>query len=183
MPGNGRVFQELQKSIDVTLASTPLNVVVMGPALSDESDAGRLRKGLIDAAREYGTTVQPEHRGVTEASELKLGAGHHLTAAELHLVDVSQVVVLIPASAGSLCELGFFSSLERCAAKMVILVNDEHPRKGSYVADGPIKAARLHGAQVEYVDYHDFEACWELVRTCIEEVRAKEGFKRLLTKD
>lgn len=177
-----RVVQAFEVSIDTTLATLPFNVVVMGPSLTDTSPPGTLRRGLIEAAQEYGTTVQPEHRGILKVSKKRLGAGHHLTAMEAHLVEVSDLVVLIPDSPGALCELGCFS-VGKSARKFLILNNDAYPRSGSYVADGPIAAAAHNGAEIHYVDYGDFESCWRIVQVRIEKDRSAKGLRKIMNQD
>ena len=174
-----RVIQKFKESIDASIATVSLNVVVMGPNLQEDSDAGRLRKRLIRAAKDYGAAIQPEHRGLARASRSRLGEGHHLTALEMHLVKVSDLVVLIPDSPGSMCELGLFSFHQESARKMLILVNAEYPRRGTYVADGPLAQAGQNGSTIEYVDYRDLEACWALVRSRIEQIRGQKSLRMM----
>jgi hypothetical protein len=175
----GRVRQLLEESIDVELARTRVDIVVMGPGLSEESAAARLRRVIIDEAKEYGATIQPEHRGLVEAASAKLGSAHHLTAYEVHLVGISDLVVLIPASPGSLCELGLFSTYRRFSEKLLILASREHPRTGSYIADGPLTAARHNRAEVRYVEYADTSTAWGYVERRIQRVRVERSMLRL----
>lgn len=180
MRNSERLVERFRQSIDNSIATIDFNVVVMGPGLNEKTKPAELRRRLIDAAREYGTTVQPEHRGLHEESKQRLKDGYHLTALEIHLVEVSDLIVLIPDSAGALCELGFFGSQDFSARKMIILVNDRYPKSGSYVADGPLIQAKNKGAQVEFVDYDSFERCWSIVESRIQKSRTEKSLSELI---
>lgn len=176
-----RVRQRLQEGIEFALAATPIDVVFMGPDPSEGNAAAKLRTRLAEAAEKYGVAVKPEHRVLMTTSRATLKAGHHLTAYEMHLVKACDLVVLIPASAGSLCELGLFSMYPGASGKLIVLVSTEFPRKGSYVADGPLVAAANNQAEVHYIDYDDFDAAWCLVEARIQKDQASKSMTRLVS--
>ena len=165
MTGIDRVKRKLEESIEASLASTPLDLIVMGPSLEDQSPAATLRRKIIEAAQEYGVTIKPEHQALIESASRRLGAGHSLTAYEWYLVGVSHLVVLLPASPGSFCELGLLTANGDFSPKLLILADATYPRRGSYVADGPLTAASNYRAEVHFVNYNDFEFSWSLVKT------------------
>ena len=179
MAGIDRIRRKLAESIEIGVASTPVDVLVMGPNLEERSLAAVLRRRIIQEANSYGTNIRPEHEELISVASKRLGAGHHLTAYEMHLVEVSHLVVMIPASPGSFCELGLFSSYRCASEKMLILVSDQFRGSRSYVADGPLTAAKQNGAQVTHVDYGDPDSACKFVKTRVEEVRTDLIMKSL----
>ena len=174
-----RIIERLQEGIEVRVAEAKIDIVVMGPRLGGTSPAAKLRRDIIKAASAYGASIKPEHEGLAQASKEGFGAGHHLTILEMLLVDVSDLVVLIPDSPGSLCELGLFSSYPSATSKLLILVNADYPEKGSYVTDGPLTAARHNQAEVYHVDYSDFDKAWGYVENRLQRVRAQQSMRDL----
>lgn len=174
-----RITREFEEGIALDLARTPVKVVVMGPALTDSSPAAKLRSDIITAAQDYGATIRPEHGGLIRAAARKLRKGHHLTAMEIQLVAFSDVVVMIPDSAGSLCELGLFATFREYGPKLLILASKKYPRAGSYVADGPLTAAKHNHAEVKYVDYEDTGKAWLHVERRLQRVQAELSMVRL----
>lgn len=167
-----RVTERLNESIEKGLQRTPIDIVVMGPNLTDAGPAADLRRAIIAEASKRGVTVLPEHKPLIAASAEKMGGGHQLTVFEMALVDACDLLVLIPDSPGSLCELGLFATYTKATSKLVILANDSYPKSGTYVADGPLKAAAHHSAEVHFVDYTDFPSAWKHVQNRIERMRA-----------
>ena len=174
-----RIKEKLEESIELSFRETPIDIVVMGPGLDETTDAAVLRRDIIDAASEYGVTIQPEHRGLIETSEELLEGGHHLTAFETHLVAISDLVVLIPDSPGSLCELGLFSTYEEAAKKMLVLASDDYPRQGTYVSDGPLTAAAHNLAEVHYLNYSDFDTAWRHVKNRLQRIRTERSLRKI----
>jgi len=173
-----RITGQLEESIEVALLTTPVDVIVMGPGLSDTSPAAALRRDIIGAAHDFGVIIEPEHEQLIAAASAKFREGHSLTAYEMYLVDQSHLVVLIPASPGSLCELGLFASFEQFARKLLVLVSREYREESSYIADGPLTIATQYKAEVRYIDYDDFEAARNLVRTRIQQIRVTRSLER-----
>jgi hypothetical protein len=91
---------------------------------------------------------------------------------EHQLVDHSDLVILIPDSAGSFCELGYFGMLGDFCPKFLLLMSSEHPESGSFVTDGPVRSARNARAEVHTLDYQDLEGCWQVVAEAIESRRS-----------
>jgi len=178
-PHIDRVKRELAESIDRGLAATTVDVVVMGPSLDSSTPSAKLRRDIIRAAKAYGASIKPEHRGLSQVAAERLRAGYHLARFEWELVDISDLAVLIPDSPGSLCELGLFADSQRFGPKMLIFANKDHPQEGSYVTDGPLTAADHNGAEVHHIDYADFDLAWSYVQSRIERVQAHLSMRRL----
>lgn len=170
----GRVARKLGESLEDSLAQVPVDIVVMGPDLKENSPAARLRSAVIKASRSYGASIRPEHEGLIAVAEEHLGDGNNLSRLEIQLVTTSDVVVLIPDSAGSLCELGLFTINPDACAKMLVLASNAYPQENTYVADGPLRAARQQLAEVAFVNYSNVDEVLALVRGKIERVRASK---------
>jgi hypothetical protein len=177
-----RVVRILEDSIDRSLAASPVSIVIMGPGLDEQTPAAKLRRRIVAEARAYGAVIQPEHRGLTEAAKAKLKSAHNLAIYETHLVKISDLVVLIPDSPGSLCELGLFSASRYCN-KMLILMSTDYPKEGSYVADGPLKAASHSQAEIVFLHYTDQDRAWVVVRERIEKIRVAMSLGKLMQED
>ena len=174
-----RLKVKLEDALDVSISEIPIDLVVMGPGLEETTPAAILRRKIIKEAAKYGATIEPEHPDLIEISEKKLAGGHHLTAYEMHLVDISDLVVIIPDSPGSFCELGLFATYTAASQKMLVLTSEDYPREGTYVADGPLTAARHNLAEVHFVDYTDFAVSWALVESRLQKIRAERVMRTL----
>ena len=86
--------------------------------------------------------------------------------------------MLLPASPGSFCELGLLTANGDFSPKLLILADATYPRRGSYVADGPLTAASNYRAEVHFVNYNDFEFSWSLVKTRLERIRVEQSMAR-----
>lgn len=174
-----KLATELAEAIEDDFQSIDVKVLIMGPSASPdaENSAGaKLRIDLARRCREFGTSVFPEHPTLVTAAA-KLGEDHDLCTYEHHLVRQCQLLIVLPASPGSFCELGFFGMRNEACTKMLILFDQKKPASGTYVADGPVRAAKNRRALVEYVNYDAFDDVWELVRRQIVNVRARMSIR------
>jgi len=174
-----KVAQRLGHRIDQALRSVELSVVIMGPALPDPHDQEQrkkpdsvLRQHLLTRCSELGASVAPEHPVMLEQAK-RLGSNSDLCTFEAHLARECDLVVIIPSSPGSLCELGYFGMIAQICTKMVVLCNRDHPRSGTYISEGPLRAASDRRAVLEYTDYSDLDACWNIVERHILALRAQ----------
>jgi len=160
-------------------ATRPLKIMVMGPKPEEdekkESNPAKLRKLLIQECKALGSVdVQPEHKDVQEATKQELGAGWNLTLHEIGMADASDLIVIIPRSAGSIAELGYFAMHSKFCGKMIILFDKAYERsEDSYISRGPRKSAKDLRARVEFVDYSRFEESWAVVKERIEILRSE----------
>jgi hypothetical protein len=173
-----RVAATLKAAIDKSISAAAVDVVIMGPALPEPGKvalpAAALREILIRNCESWGAAVAPEH-GIIRAAATGLGTGHDLCTYEHFVVTHCDLLVIVPDSAGSLCELGYFAMQQDTCKKMIILHNERYPAVGSYVAEGPTRAALQHRAIVHYIDYNDVNAAWALVRAPIEVIRTRRA--------
>ena len=173
------IVRDLTEDIVSAIATTPVKVIVMGPNLKGSTPEAALRRHIIQKAKAYANVFSAEHKALISVALEHMSDGHHLTVYEMFLVKLSDLVVLIPASPGSFCELGLFSSYETASRKMLILVNNKFPQSDNYVADGPIASAKSFGATVEHVDYRDLDRAWGFVKTRVNRIRANANVARL----
>ena len=184
-----RVVQTLQQVSKDFRDTRPLSILVMGPKLEDdekrELEPARLRRVLINECKALGNlSVMAEHPGLRDAVQGALGAGENLTIQEFAMAKQSDLIVIIPASAGSIAELGYFAFRKKCCNKMIILFSKEYEAfKDSYLARGPGKAAKNYNAKVEFVNYSRPDEAWDIVRTCIEVLRGQRIMDRLEAED
>jgi hypothetical protein len=167
----GGVAKELEAKISERFGKINVKVLIMGPSgTGDRGTAAVLRTELANRCRAFGTSVLPEHPVLQDAAS-ELGPNRDLCTYEHYLADLCQLLLVLPASPGSFCELGFFGMQELICAKMVILFDRDKPRSGTYVSDGPVLAAKQRRAIVEYVDYSDTDGVWAIVKGHIDTVR------------
>ena len=174
-----RVLPALEAELDASVGGIEVVTLVMGPDLASSAPGAVLRRVLVDRIRAFGASVEPEHKGLIAAAERHLGAGHALDHYETYLVKLSHLVVIIPDSVGSFCELGLFAA-SKFSPKLLILANDDHPDSGSYIADGPLTSAKNNSAELHFVDYSDHDATWAVVKARLERIRAQMISSRML---
>lgn len=146
--------------------------MIMGPG---EASIGKgLREELVRRCEDFGLAVEPEHRGLVETSNGLLEEGANLCTYELELIRAADLAVLIPASAGSLCELGMLALERNVTPKLLIVMNSAYPNNGSFVWDGPVRAAMNGRAIVFHEDYLDVDHIWSLVKAEIQKLRASK---------
>lgn len=61
---------------------------------------------------------------------------------EEHCADISDLIILFVESPGSIAELGVFAASSVLEPKILAIVNNSHPRYGSFIADGPLRRLR-----------------------------------------
>lgn len=143
-------------------ADTRMVVFLCGPSPKDLSKPGaQLRKDL-EAKLEYEgfEVVLGEDDGL---EKLRNQYGEYADEHELYFVaHTCHAIVLIASSPGSLCELGLFSyQITRKSQKkidFVIILDEEHHGKSSYIIEGPTNAVDDNGGKVFYGDLHNFDA-------------------------
>ncbi len=131
-------------------------------------------KGCVVTLAEHTPLVEAYNRGAKEG--LAPGPPQHsnLTDFEIELANWADLIVILPSSPGSIAELGMFAVLTKFTPKLLILFDQKFGR-GSYIWNGPIKAARPRGSTVVEMDYKNLDQVLEAV---VERVRAKKSIKR-----
>jgi hypothetical protein len=169
---------------DRYVRDTDVDVLVLGPDMNTKelSDAAKLRKEILKRCGDFGASVMAEHEDLVAEAEKQFGEGHNLCTYELLLADEVDLIVILPASAGSLAELGLFAAKVEAGPKMVILFSREHQHDQSYIMDGPKKAFETRRARIDYVDYDKTEEAWGIVAKAIREVRGDKVLQQLVSK-
>ena len=103
-----------------------LNVLVMGPDLTRRSPAARLRRRILALCNAKNLGVKPEHREILRAAKGKMKSGYDLAHAERLMAECSDLIIIIPASAGSIAELGYFALEPDFCGKMIILFDKRY---------------------------------------------------------
>ena len=173
-PNLKRVAERLEAALDETLANTPIDVLVLGPDVSGPSLDGPalLRKEILDRCLAFGASVLGEHQELIQTSQKRLGEGHNLCTYERTLAESVDLIVILPASPGSIAELGLFSLHRPTAPKTLVLFSHQHRHESSYIMDGPRRALEMQRAKIAFIDYAKTDKAWRIVQTAIEQARA-----------
>jgi hypothetical protein len=164
---NAMVASGLQR---VAFLAGPYIETEKGPRKAKKNIASRLRFDLYHKLIDEGWTVTlGEYQALVDATKPLAGDHNNAALAEVHHAKSKELdaVVMLPSSPGSFLELGAFSSIETICQKMVIVVDLQYETHLNYMNEGPVKLAKSFGAQVEFCDYSDLNACWVIVKTYI----------------
>lgn len=175
-----RFDREMDQEIALGMAKTSLTLVVMGPELDKPNPASKLRGHIVQKGRSESLIIKPEHDGLEATARKRFGAGHDLTLYETGLVEKAHLVVIIPDSPGSLCELGLFTYPDKFCEKMIVFANKNYRKTGSYVSDGPLVNAKNKGARVIRIDYAELDVAWNHVFERIQTLRALQHHKNVM---
>lgn len=122
-----------------------------------------------------------EYRELINASAGALGEINNSAAAEIaHARDVADVVVMIVDSPGSFAEIGAFSMIETVCSKMLILSDQKYKENTGYVATGPVLMSKAFGAEVEYLDFCEFDHVENIVSDFVHKVMQKRALKAIV---
>jgi|GEM_PF-1740245 hypothetical protein len=175
-------------------AKVELRIFVGGPYLDrtlpdvppPDAMAGAtfLRYSICNYIENIGQTVT-----VGESAQLQaaysgaLDALYEASTFEMmHVKDHCDGVVIIPSSAGSFLELGYFSADDEVCAKMLVLRNADYLSTPGYLHYGPSVQAKLSHAQIEDVDYKDIPKVLNLVSSFMNGITVKKMRNRVRIK-
>ena len=171
-------YEKVAKRLKIFLAGPYIEKQNAGPEVK-ELPAVALRKSLLLHLEQRNDVSLGEHRGMLNLTSEIVDGLAHAALAELAVIRKEiDAVIIIPASAGSFCELGAWSQIKPIAEKMLILCDKEHEGQQSYMSTGVLTLAAYHGARVHWVDYNDIESAKTLVAQFLEKIAGV-----LLTKD
>jgi hypothetical protein len=166
-----------------------LTVFVAGPYVrKDWNEAQRaaashgaiLRLEILDIiTRLEHRYILGEHRGVAEVTEDYIPSQASIALSELQLVDSSDAIIIVPDSPGSFCELGAWTMRDDLCPKTLVLGNASYNSGFSYVGNGVFPMARHLQAQVEWVDYTDFDGVEQLVSDFISGIQDRIISRRI----
>lgn len=171
----------LESSIVAATNEIDVPIIIMGPALNQTkpSPAAILRTELLTRCTSIGTSVYPEHKGLTRIAKRRFGAGHDLATYERFLAEQSDLVVIIPSSPGSFCELGYFSMIQEICVKTIIFLDRNFQKSKSYIMDGPVSSARNKRAHIKRIDYSNIDGAWKVVKSEIEKIRSTRAIQKI----
>ncbi len=161
--------------------SVKLTVLVCGPSVVDEN--GRESAKPSAQVRRYVSEMmeQEGHCPVWGEHLTPPGPGgknqwirrfNNADKEILFAVDVrTDLVVVLPDSAGSLAELGAFCTHKDVSAKLLVIFHKQYKDKRSFVCRALAKAARSRKATIRFRDYADPSAVWKEVRKVLEETQ------------
>lgn len=160
-----------------------LSVFVAGPLIEkgwgaeelNSRPASKLRltvKDHVEGELQH-EVIFGEHRGVAEMGDEHFGSQSSFAIAEMALVNDVDAIVIIPASAGSFCELGTWSLVSNLCSKMLIIADKQFDSDQSYLRLGTLRMAVNGGATVAWCDYSDGDAVNAHVSEFISRVHDK----------
>jgi hypothetical protein len=88
----------------------------------------------------------------------------------LHVKDHTDCVIILPSSAGSFCELGYFASDDEICSKMMILRDISYQKEPGYLHFGPSEQARISHSDIHDVNYLNVEEVKEKVRAFMRKI-------------
>jgi hypothetical protein len=186
-----RDTQEYLKETKRSLERVPIQVFLCGAGFSIGRKRSSKRRGhdLRLLMRKHLKREIPrcdvrlgEHRPLIRAFKKVIGKSANLADHEVAMAKrrKTDLIVIFPSSPGSFAELGMFSLADRIAKKMVIYVNKDHRNRKSFLVEGPIKAAQLRTANIQYVDYRDPAEIWSSLREIVIEIKNRKRSRNAL---
>lgn len=160
-----------------------LSVFVAGPLIDktwtsadlDSRPASKLRlhiKDFVETQLQHHV-IFGEHRGVSELGQEQFGSQASFALTEMALVEDSHAIVIVPASAGSFCELGAWSAQERICPRLLIIADKKFESDESYLRLGTLQMAINQGATVAWHDYNDLKGAEALVQKFVHRAHDK----------
>ncbi len=166
----------LREGYDEWISSTPLTILVLGPSMDAGSTkpSATLRREIYARCSDYGHAVFGELRELISDAKSKLGEGYDLCLHEINLAEKADTIIIIPDSPGSFAELGLFALDSEICAKTLVLFDESHRKRNTFLAQGPKRAYKRLKATVERVSYDDIEYVLKLVAKELEKRRAEK---------
>lgn len=147
----------------VVFLAGPYIETAKSPRKNTRNTAAVLRFKLYHALEEQGWIVTlGEYERLIDAADPLLGDHNNAALAEISHARSAETdaIVMLPSSPGSFLELGAFSNIEAICTKMLIIVDAKYRDHKNYMNSGPIKAAQNNHADVQFIDYSNFDECW-----------------------
>lgn len=170
MKNNSAIFYE--KAILALIDKLPLNNGKTKTRIHRPRFVFLCGKGIINT----GQSLEQTNRGAikqyisNKESNIKFAISEELWDDETYnesidllsfeefLAEVSDYIILLVESMGSVCELGAFSSVENNIGfikKMIIILDRKYEKDKSFIITGPVMKAQRCGASVIYADIED----------------------------
>lgn len=153
---------------------TKIRVLLLGPDTKSKSSAAQLRRFIQAKCTGDRISVLGERKDLIKAFYKVIGKHANLCIYEQYLVRKLEAMIIIPASAGSLAELGMFALEDEIHPKTLILFDKRHvnENKKTFITLGPNISYSTSKATVEPVDYSDLNSVWEIVDDFLDKIKA-----------
>ena len=168
----------------VVFLAGPYIETAKAPRKNARNQAAVLRYKLYHALEGEGWIVTlGEYEKLIEAADPLLGDHNNAALAEISHARSSETdaIIMLPSSPGSFLELGAFSNIEEICIKMLVIVDAQYREHKNYMNSGPIKAAQDNRADVRFIDYADFNTCWEAVEAFVTARARKKAARGIVT--
>lgn len=168
----------------VVFLAGPYIETAKAPRKNAKNKAAVLRYKLFRALDAEGWIVTlGEYKKLIEAVDPLLGDHNNAALAEISHAksSLTDAVIMLPSSPGSFLELGAFSNMENICGKMLVIVDEQYQEHQNYMNSGPVKAARDNRADVRFIDYADFSACWEAVEHFVTGQARKKAAREIVS--
>jgi hypothetical protein len=190
-PRLDRDTQEYLEETQRSLEKVPIQIFLCGSGISPvkrnakKKSAADIRLIMREKLkREFPRCAVKlgEHKPLIRAFKKVVGKSANLADHEVNLAKRKKMdlVVIFPSSPGSFAELGMFSLADPIAKKLIVFVNKKYKNKGSFLVEGPVKAAKLRTAQVHYVDYRHKTRIWNSLREIVIETKNRKRSRKAL---
>lgn len=176
-------MQGFSSRLAEAVEETAVTVFVCGPKFSKTPKPGRQTTGA--AIRQFVTqqiksidfpAVLGEHRRLRKAPPKAVekffsNADNELLFAK----DGAELIVIFPASWGSVAELGIFGMADEVAPKLIVIFDKSLRSDGGFVVQALLKSIRNRNARAVYfIDYKDKQKVWKAVE---KELRSYQSTK------
>lgn len=168
----------------VVFLAGPYIETAKSPRKNAKNQAAVLRYKLYHALEGEGWIVTlGEYERLIEAADPLLGDHNNAALAEISHARSAETdaIIMLPSSPGSFLELGAFSNIEEICIKMLVIVDAQYREHKNYMNSGPIKAAQDNRADVRFIDYADFDTCWEAVEAFVTARARKKAARGIVT--
>ena len=170
---NYRVVMEAFSSrLAGVVKETAVTVFVSGPKFSKTPKPGRQKAGA--AIRRFVTqqinnidfaAVLGEHKRLRKAPPEAVEKFFSDADKELLFAKSdAELIVIFPASWGSIAELGIFGMHQEVAQKLIVIFDAALKRSGGFVIRALLKSIRNRNARaIRFIDYRNKQKVWEAV--------------------
>ena len=151
-----------------------INILLLGPSTNKEKQGAKLRKYISSKCKNERNAIYAERKDLINAFEKAIGRYSNLCNYELYLARKVDAIIIIPASAGSLVELGLFSLEDGIHPRTLVLFSSEYNpnNEPDFISLGPKRSYDLSGASVKTVDYNDTKRVWDIVDDFLSKMKA-----------
>jgi len=159
---------------------TKINLLLLGPGINTRSTGARLRKYIASKCKGERNAIYGERDDLINAFKRVIGKYYDLCSYEFHLATKVDAIIIVPASPGSLVELGLFSLEDDIHPKTLVLFSSDHNpnNEPDFISLGPKKSYGITGATVETVDYSNKKLIWNIVDDFLEKMKAIKFHKK-----